>query len=227
MLAGPIFWPITRVAPRLLRFYREWIADAPDELMTIVVHRKAPPLDFVPADLHGEPIVGVVCCWSGALDAGERYLRPLRSFGAADPGPLRAEAARRPPGDVRSLLPPRLVVLHARLRRRRAQRRGDRDHLRARLADRLAADRVPDLADGGAVARVGDDETAFTGRRAGHTFNITAATATEQGFDAEREWVRAFYSALEPHSESVYVNFLMDEGEERIREAYGPEKWVG
>ena len=37
--------------------------------------------------------------------------------------------------------------------------------------------------------------------------------------------MRAFHSALEPHSESVYVNFLMDEGEERIREAYGPEKW--
>src|SRR3954453_4672715 len=51
VLAGPIFWPMQE-APRVLRFYRDWIAQAPDELMTIVVHRKAPPLPFVPAELH-------------------------------------------------------------------------------------------------------------------------------------------------------------------------------
>ena len=43
----------------MLRFYRDWIADAPDELMTIVVHRKAPPLPFVPEELHGKPVVMV------------------------------------------------------------------------------------------------------------------------------------------------------------------------
>jgi hypothetical protein len=78
---------------------------------------------------------------------------------------------------------------------------------------------------GGAVARAPEDSTAFNGRGAGHTFNITAATATAEGFDAEREWVRDFWSALEPHHESVYVNFLMEEGQDRIREAYGPEKY--
>jgi hypothetical protein len=78
---------------------------------------------------------------------------------------------------------------------------------------------------GGAVARAGDNETAFHGRSAGHTFNIAVATATANGFDAEREWARAFWSALRPHHTSVYVNFLMEEGEERIRAAYGPEKY--
>src|SRR5919107_992621 len=74
---------------------------------------------------------------------------------------------------------------------------------------------------GGAVARVGEDETAFGGRSAGHTFNITASTHSGEGFDQEREWVRNFWSALEPYHTSVYVNFLMEEGEERIRQAYG------
>ena len=50
-------------------------------------------------------------------------------------------------------------------------------------------------------------------------------TATAEGFDAEREWVRNFWSALEPHHTSVYVNFLMDEGQERVRQAYGAEKY--
>jgi len=74
------------------------------------------------------------------------------------------------------------------------------------------------------VARVDEDHTAFNGRGAGHTFNITAVSETAEGFDEEREWSRNFWSALEPHHTSVYVNFLMDEGEERVREAYGAEK---
>ena len=78
---------------------------------------------------------------------------------------------------------------------------------------------------GGAVARAPADGTAFNGRGAGHTFNITGMTSTAEGFDAEREWVRRFWSALEPHHTSVYVNFLMDEGQERIRQAYGAEKY--
>jgi Berberine and berberine like len=79
---------------------------------------------------------------------------------------------------------------------------------------------------GGAVARVGEDETAFNGRGAAHTFNITAITETAEGFDEEREWSRSFWSALEPHHTSVYMNFLMEEGEERVREAYGSEKYA-
>ena len=47
MLAGPMFWPMEQ-SGEVLRFYRDWVADAPDELMTIVIHRKAPPLPFVP-----------------------------------------------------------------------------------------------------------------------------------------------------------------------------------
>src|SRR6266511_5406535 len=58
VLAGPIFWPMEQSGD-VLRFYRDWVADAPDELMTIVVHRKAPPLPFVPQELHGEPVVMV------------------------------------------------------------------------------------------------------------------------------------------------------------------------
>jgi FAD/FMN-containing dehydrogenase len=78
---------------------------------------------------------------------------------------------------------------------------------------------------GGAVSHVGDDETAFNGRHAGHTFNILGATTGAEGFDEEREWAKKFWSALEPHHTSVYVNFLMEEGEERVREAYGSEKY--
>ena len=66
----------------VLRFYRDWVADAPDELMTIVVHRKAPPLPFVPQELHGKPVVMVIVCWVGDVEEGEKFIRPLREFGS-------------------------------------------------------------------------------------------------------------------------------------------------
>ena len=70
VLAGPIFWPMEK--SQVLRFYREWIADAPDELMTIVIHRKAPAVSFIPQEMQGEPVVSVVSCWCGSIDEGER-----------------------------------------------------------------------------------------------------------------------------------------------------------
>ena len=81
MLAGPIFWPIEE-SPSVLRFYRDWIADAPDELMTIVIHRKAPPLDVVPSELHGKLVVAVACCYAGPVDEGMKVVRPLKAFGS-------------------------------------------------------------------------------------------------------------------------------------------------
>jgi hypothetical protein len=79
---------------------------------------------------------------------------------------------------------------------------------------------------GGAVARVGENDTAFNGRNAGFTYNIGCCTLGKDGFAEEREWVRSFWSALEPHGTTVYVNFLGDEGQERVREAYGAEKYA-
>src|SRR5213083_2415514 len=82
ILAGPIFWKMDDSA-EVLRFYRDWVADAPDELMTIVVHRKAPPLPFVPEELHGAPVVMVIPCWIGDVDEGEKFIRPMKEFGNA------------------------------------------------------------------------------------------------------------------------------------------------
>jgi hypothetical protein len=75
------------------------------------------------------------------------------------------------------------------------------------------------------VARVGKDETAFNGRQAGFTFNIKCNNLSADGFEAERAWAREFWSALAPYHTSVYVNFLMEEGDERIRQAYGADKY--
>ena len=153
----------------MLRFYRDWIADAPDELMTIVVQRKAPALPFVPAELHGELVVAVAAATRAPSRTGRAVLQPLKAFGSpvldlCEPKPYLAHQAMFDP-----VVPAWLVVLLPLLRRRRAHRRGDRHHGRARDADRVADHEPRPLADGRAVARVGDDETAFNGRKAGFT----------------------------------------------------------
>jgi hypothetical protein len=225
VLAGPIFWPMTE-SPRVLRFYRDWIAEAPDELMTIVIHRKAPPLPFVPTELHGEPVVAIVCCYAGPIEDGERVIQPLRDFGRpvldlCEPKPYLQHQAMFDPTyphgrwyymrscDVAELSDDVIdtTVEHS-----------------MRIASPLTA--FPIWQMGGAVARGDEDGTAFNGRGAGHTFNITATTESSEGFDQEREWARGLWSALEPHhTNSVYVNFLMDEGEDRVRDAYGGERY--
>ena len=121
VVAGPVFWPIEE-SPDVLRFYRDWIAEAPDELMTIVIHRKAPPLPFVPPELHGK--LGrrrrlLLCRIGGGGGRGGRAAEGLRIAGARS---VRAEALPRASGDVRPLLPARPVVLHAGLRRGGAHR---------------------------------------------------------------------------------------------------------
>jgi FAD/FMN-containing dehydrogenase len=224
VLAGPIFWPIEQ-APSLLRFYREWSAQAPDELMTLVVQRRAPALPSVPRELHGELVIAVVCCYTGPVEDGERVVRPLRAFGSpaldlCQPKPYVAHQgmfdASFPHGwryyfracDVAELTDDVIDVMV--------------DHGR-RIVSPITS--VAFFQMGGAVARVGESETAFNGRDAGFTFNINGNSVTAEGFEAEREWARAFWSALQPYHTSVYVNFLMDEGRERIRQAYGAEKY--
>jgi len=224
VLAGPIYWPMKK-APALLRFYREWIAEAPDELMTIAMQRRAPAVDFVPAELHGELIVAVTCCYAGAIEDGEAALRSLRAFGP----PVLDLCRPKPYVDHQSMFDG--VYPH-----------GWHYYFRACDVAQLTDDVIEVMVEhgngivspitivglwqvGGAVARVDESGTAFNGRGADFTFNINGNSMTADGFDAEREWARAYWSALAPHHTSVYVNFLMDEGEQRIRQAYGAKKY--
>jgi FAD/FMN-containing dehydrogenase len=224
VLAGPIFWRMED-APELLRFYRDWISSTPDELMTIVILRKAPPLDFVPRELHGEPVISVVCCYAGAVEQGEEVVRPMKSFAS----PVLDLCVPKPFLEHQAMFDPSFP--HHRWYYNRACDVADLSDeviditVEHSLRIRSPLTTFPIWQLGGAVARVSRDETAYDTRGAGHAFNITASTESAEGFDEEREWARAFWSALEPFHTSVYVNFLGEEGEERVRQAYGAGKY--
>jgi FAD/FMN-containing dehydrogenase len=224
LVAGPVFWRMED-APEVLRFYRDWLSDCPDELMTIAVQRRAPALPVVPPELVGQLVVAVVACYVGPVEDGERVVAPLKAHGSpvldlCQPKPYLAHQAMFDPSfrhgwsyyvrscDVAALTDEviDIVVEHG-----------------MRITSPISSIALWQM--GGAVARVDDAATAFNGRQAGFTFNINGNSETADGFDAERQWARDYWSALAPHHTSVYVNFLMEEGEDRIRQAYGPGKY--
>jgi hypothetical protein len=224
VLAGPLFWPMEQ-APGVLRFYREWIAGCPDDLMTVVVQRRAPALPDMPAEMVGRPVIGVVACWAGPIEEGERVLKPLKAYRAP----------------VLDLCKPKPFVVHQSsfdpsfphgqwYYVRSCDVAGLNDTIIDTMSDfgQRIVSPITSVAVwqmGGAVGRVGENETAFNGRDAGFTFNINGNTKTGEGFEAERQWARDYWSALGPYHTSVYVNFLMAEGEARIVQAYGAEKY--
>lgn len=224
VVAGPVFWRMED-ASQVLRFYREWIADCPDEVMTIVVQRKAPALPVVPPDLVGKRVISVVCCYAGTVEDGEKVVQPLKEFGSP----------------VLDLLVPKPYLTHQSMFDpsfppgwwyyfRSCDIAGLNDDIIDVMVEHGHRIQSPITSIGlwqmgGAVARVGENETAFNGRSAGHTFNINGNAESAVGFEEEREWARSYWDALVPYHTSIYVNFMMEEGEERVRQAYGPEKY--
>jgi hypothetical protein len=224
VMAGPIVWPIAD-SGELLRFYRDWITDVPDELMTMVVHRWIPPLDVIPAELHGQKSVFVISCYAGPVEDAEKVLAPLRAF-------------RKPLVDL--CMPKPYLAHQAMFDPSYPHGRWyyTRSHDVAELTDEvidIAVDRgeaisgpyssYPIFHLGGAVARVPEDATAYGGRSAGHIFNFVGSTEGPEGFDEQRDWVRTSSEALAPHGTGVYANFLNDEGPERIMSMYGDAKF--
>jgi len=225
VLAGAVFWPMQE-SPKVMRFYRDWISEAPDDLTTIVVHRKAPPLPVVPSELHGKPVVAVACCYAGPVDEGEKVLRPLRQFGS----PVLDVVAPKPFLAHQAMFDPSFKHGWSYYFRSCDIARFDDDviDIGVRYGEQIQSPITAFAAFqlGGAIGRVGEDETAFNGRGSGHTINITGNAMTPGEFDAERDWVRRFWKELEPHNIGAYVNFLMEEGEERVRRSYGEAKYA-
>jgi FAD/FMN-containing dehydrogenase len=218
---GPVFYPGER-AGEILRFYRDWVDQAPDELTTLVNLLTAPPAPFLPEEWHGRPLVAIIGVHSGSVEEGERAMRPLRDLG--DPvadlmGPIPYVA-------MQSLVDPLWGP-------------GAHSYMKAGWLgglDDAAIDTLIQYRDtvtspkteihihhmGGAVARVPAGATAFGDRSAPFLLNILASTFTADGHDEAVAWAQDLYGAMTPSlTGGTYVNFLSNEGDERVRAAYG------
>ena len=104
LLAGMLLYPAA-MAPAVLRNFRDVMADAPDEIGCGVALMTAPPEDFVPEPVRGQPVVGVVACYAGPVEEGEEALRAAARVRPAGGRPGPADALRRPAAAHRRELP--------------------------------------------------------------------------------------------------------------------------
>ncbi len=217
---GPIFYPVDR-AGEVMRFYREFIADAPEQLGAFFAFQIAPPLPFIPEDRHGETMCLIVTCWAGPIEEGERAVAPL-----LEAAPVAAEHVGAMPypalnGAFDALLPKGL------------QHYWKADFVRELNDDAIAAHvehgpRVPCVEStmhlypiDGAVQRVASDETAFAYRDANFACVIAGMWPDPADNERNTAWVRDYWNAIHPHSElGGYINFMAGDDQGRIRDNY-------
>jgi FAD/FMN-containing dehydrogenase len=221
VLSGLLIHPFAD-APKLLRDYRSFVAQATDELTAWVVLRKAPPLPFLPKEWHGKEVMIIAVCFLGDPGVGERALAPLRTLGR----PIADVIGPHPFVGWQQAFDP-LLTAGARNYWKSHDFRELSDGLFAQLVE--FAGRLPTaeceifIANvGGAMARVPVEATAFAGRDANFVMNVH--TRWQEARDDARciGWAREFYNATRPYASSTaYVNFLPDEDGERLSTTYG------
>jgi FAD/FMN-containing dehydrogenase len=220
--SGAVFYPADK-ARDVLRAYRDWTATAADETTTLVNLLTAPPAPFIPEEWHGKPLVAIIGMHAGPADEAERALRPLRSIAT----PVADLFGPMPYVAMQSLVDP-LWGPGASSYMKAGFLRGLDDEAIDTLVAQHATVTSPKTEIhvqhlGGAVARVPAEATAFGARTAPFVLNIIASTFTDEGYDEAVDWAQAAYASLVPAlTGGAYVNFLSNEGDERVRAAYGP-----
>ena len=225
VLAGPIVFPLERTT-EVMDAYRTWAADAPEELTTIVNVRLAPTAPWIPEPLHGAPVVLVVACWCGPIDVGNRVVAPIRAL-----GPVLDLCEPKPFVEHQTMFDLAVVPgWHYYWKSVELDRLSDpavdaiREHTE-RITSPRSYTVVFQL--GGAMSRIDEMDTAYGGRGPGFAVNVNGVWLPEEADRGPEqvEWTRSLFWTLEPMARGVYVNFLGDEGQDRVRSAYGDEKY--
>jgi FAD/FMN-containing dehydrogenase len=227
VMAGLVLHPIER-AGEVARAWRDWVESAPEAVGSGLGILRAPPEPFVPPELHGQPVLGVLAMYAGPADEGEEVLRPLKE----DIGPPVVDLIDRIPYTafqqiVDPFSPTGWLNYHRGM------------HLGA-LPDAAIDAYVAHGAElgspmtqailfrhGGAIARVPDDATAASHRAAPYMWHPIAAWQDPADSAREIAWVREGSAAMAPYGTGgVYLNFEQDEGTAHVRAGYGDEKYA-
>jgi len=225
VLAGTVLHHAER-AHDVLRFYREYAGTIPDELTIIVGLRRVPPLPIFPEHLHGAPVVAINLCFAASIEEGERVLGPLRAFGPPLLDLVQRKAYTAHQGMFDATVPHGLQYYW-----KSHYLPGLSDGAIDTLTTHAWTSRSPQSYTlifqlGGAVARRDENDAAFTGRHAAYALNINSEWTDPREFDTHVRWAREYWEAMQPYSTGgVYMNFLGNEGEERVKAAYGVTKF--
>jgi FAD/FMN-containing dehydrogenase len=221
VMAGPILWPLEK-AGEALRLYRDFMNSAPEDLSAFFAFLIVPPAPPFPPALHHTTVCGVVAVYTGPQSRAEGVVAPLRRFGP----PVFEHFGPLPFPVVQSIFDPLVPA-------------GLQNYWKADFMDELSdaaieeyvryGARVPTVNSvvhiypvSGAANRVPKGDTAYFYRDAKYVHVLGAIYPDPADSAKNIAWVREYWGALHPHSSGgAYVNFLMEEGDERIRATYG------
>lgn len=222
VLAGLIVHPFA-AARDVLRFYREFCKAAPDDLAVWTVMRKAPPLPFLPADVHGKEVLVLAAVCSGSISDGEKALAPLRAYGK----PIADVIGPMPYAGFQTAFDPLLTPGF-----RNYWKSHDFRELSDAMLDTLLGfvSSLPSphteifIAQlGGATKRIPADATAYRHRDAEFIMNVHGRWESASEDERCLAWCRKLFKDTAPFATGgVYINFLTEEEEQRVRDAYGP-----
>lgn len=222
ILAGLIVFPFDQ-AKQVLARYRTFVESAPEELNVWVVLREAPPLPFLPKEVHGKKVVVLALFYTGDTAQGERLIEPLRSFGET----YGEHVGAQPYADWQQAFDALLTP---------GARNYWKSHNFSELKDG-ALDLMIEFANqlpspqceifigliAGAPNRVPADAMAYGSRDARFVLNVHARWDEPAQDEKCIEWARAFFKASAPYaSAGAYVNFMTEEEGDRVAAAYGP-----
>ena len=200
-------------AGEVLRYYRDFMENAPDELTAYAAMLHSP---------DGDAIAAIVPCWCGDLDEGEEYLRPLREFGP----PLVDAVQRIPFPQMQAIFDDSFPD-------------GRQNYWKSTFVKELSDEVIDILMEhasnkpspftavvvelyGGAMARVGADETAFGHRTSDYDIGILSQWTDTADSEQNMAWTRSLYDALQPHASGAFLlNFLDQEDDAVIRASFG------
>jgi len=218
---GPMFYEIEE-AKNILRFYREYIKTAPEQMAVFPAFQIAPPLPFIPEDRHGDMFVALVACWSGPVEEGEAAFKSFHDVAevkAEQVGPVPFPAIN---AAFDGLFP-----------------KGLRQYWKGNYVKELTDDAIAVHVENGPNAptasstmhlypidgaphRVSEDATAFGHRDANFSMVILAGWDDPTADKANVQWVRDYSDAITPHSMAGgYVNFMSEDDGRRAQANYG------
>lgn len=208
------------------RFYREYVRTMPDEMTIWSVLRFAPPLPFIPEEYHGKMVLLIPFVWLGDPEEGEKLLQPLR-----DKGETIGDGSGMKPWTGWQAAFDGLVEHGA--------RNYWKSHHLKNLSDECIKEIVSYAASlphgesevfiphmEGAPSRIDPESTAFPHRNTPFLLNIHTRWRDAADDDRCIRWAKEFHDATRPFSQGVYVNFLSEEGDSRVKEAYTEKVWT-
>jgi len=220
VVAGPTFWPMEQV-PEVMAKYQEFILHAPEDVNGFLAFLTVPPVPLFPPELHGRQVCAIIWCSTASAEKAEQVTRPMRSVGT----PLLDHVGPMPFPVVQSLFDPLLPAGLQWYWRADFVATFTAESIGAHLAAALQA--PPGLSQvhiypiDGAAHRVGSADTAFSYRDANFAVVIVGIDPDPANRDLITQWCKNYFDAVHQYSAGgAYVNFMMDEGQERVQASF-------